>query len=410
MTAVDPPRTADIQIARFEGGGRWIAGGGLVGVVLIAITLIGAAVSANPAEAMYAYLVAFAYWCGLAMASLVLLMIMHATRARWVTVIRRPIEIMAASILVFLLLAIPILAKMKHIYLWIDPPASLGKEALERIAHKRAYLNREFFTVRLLIYFVLWGFVAERLYRWSLRQDTSGAIDSIHLLQRQRSLGAGALPFVALSFSFAAFDWLMSLTPTWYSTIYGVYYFAGSFVSALSLLAVVTYLGRDKNLPGNFMSIEHTHSVGKLMLAFTCFWGYIGFSQFMLIWIAGIPEEVPFFITRLHGSWAVVGVILIFGQFFIPFGALLSRPLKRDPRRLAFVGLWILFIHYIDIFWLAMPALDEKGVVLRWSHFTAFFGVGLTAIAFALWRLRGRFAVPVKDPYLAESLRYRQPQ
>jgi len=353
--------------------------------------------------------VAFAYWCGIALASIVLLMIMRAFRARWMTVIRRPMEVMAASIGIFLLLAIPILIWMKHIYIWMDPPPSLGKEALERIAHKHAYLNREFFVVRLVGYFVLWIFLAERLYGWSRRQDTSGTIDALHLTQRQWSLGAGGLPFIALTFSFAAFDWLMSLTPTWYSTIYGVYFFAGSFVSSLSLLAVVTYLGRDKNLPGHFMSVEHTHSIGKLMLAFVCFWAYIGFSQFMLIWIAGLPEEVPFFITRLHGSWAAVGIALILGHFFIPFGALLSRPLKRNPKKLAVVGAWILFIHYVDIFWLTMPALDQGGVAVRWTHFTAFIGVGLCAIAFAMSRLRGQFAVPVGDPYLPESLRYRQP-
>jgi uncharacterized membrane protein YpjA len=145
------------------------------------------------------------------------------------------------------------------------------------------------------------------------------------------------------------------------------------------------------------------------MLAFVCFWTYVAFSQLLLIWIAGLPEEIPFYITRFNPGWAFVGIFLIFGHFFIPFGALLSRSLKRDPRKLSFVAAWILFVHFIDIFWLVMPTLHDDGFSMHWTNFTAFLGIGLVAIAFAVWRLRGRLPVPVKDPYLAESLRYRQP-
>jgi hypothetical protein len=293
----------------------------------------------------------------------------------------------------------------------MDPPASMGKEALALLAHKRPYLNHGFFLVRLVIYFGLWSYLAVRLFGWSKRQDVTG---DVQLLQRQRSLGAGGLPFIALSFSFAAFDWLMSLNPLWFSTIFGVYYFAGSFVTALSLWAVVTRGGPggggdDKNSFVTQMSVEHTHNIGKLMLAFTCFWTYIAFSQLLLIWIAGLPEEIPFYITRFRGSWAAMGLFLMFGQFFIPFGCLLSRSLKRDPRKLALVGLWIAFVHYFDIYWLVLPTLHPDGVHLHWTAVTAFLGVGGVAIAFAVSRLRGQFAVPVKDPYLADSLRYRQP-
>ena len=145
------------------------------------------------------------------------------------------------------------------------------------------------------------------------------------------------------------------------------------------------------------------------MLAFTCFWGYIAFSQLMLIWIANLPEETPFYITRFKTGWAPLGILLIVGHFFMPFGALLSRSLKRDPRKLAAVAVWILLVHYVDIYWLVMPTLNPDGVPFHWTNVTAFLGVGLLAIAFAVWRLRGHFTMPVKDPYLADSLRYRQP-
>jgi hypothetical protein len=214
---------------------------------------------------------------------------------------------------------------------------------------------------------------------------------------------------MAIAITFAAFDWLMSLNPTWYSTIFGVYFFAGSFLSALSILAIVTWQANLKNLFGGGMNIEHTHSIGKLMLAFTCFWTYIAFSQLLLIWIAGLPEETPFYIDRFKPGWAWMGVVLIFFHFFVPFGALLSRSLKRNPQKLSIVAIWILCIHYVDIYWLVMPTLYKDGFTFHWTQPLAFAAVGLIAVAVGISRLRGRLPVPIRDPYLPESLRYRQP-
>jgi len=396
------PSTANLQ--PFAGGRTWIIGGGLGGLALLAATFAGASV--DPRQAMFSYLVAFAYWTGLGLGGLVLLMIMHAFRAKWVTVLRRLIETVTLVLPLMALLFIPIIVGIKHLYIWVDPPADMGREALKVLAHKHAYLNVTAFVVRTVVYFVLVIFLSQRLYGWSTKQDRTG---EVALTQRQRSMGAGGLPFIALAFSFAAFDWMMSLNPLWYSTIFGVYYFAGSFVGVLSLLAVGSDLARGKGQFADFLNAEHTHNIGKLMLAFTCFWAYIGFSQLLLIWIANLPEEVPFYMVRFRAEWAWVGVFLIIGHFFVPFGALLSRSLKRDPRRLAAVGVWILLVHYLDIYWLVMPTLHPDGFSLHWTSVTAFVGVGLLAVAFAMWRARGRFTVPVRDPFLGDSLRYKQP-
>lgn len=410
MSAPNSSHATSVDIERWNGGRNVVIGGGAAGVILTAISLVGCLLGDSPRPALYSYLVAFTYWCGISVASLIMLMIMHTFKARWVTVIRRPIEAMAGSLPVFVLLAIPVIAGMKHIYLWVDPPDSLGKEALHLIHHKKAYLNTTFFVVRLAIYFAMWILLGLRMHSLSKKQDTAAAPEAVDLLQKLRNISPVSLPFMALTLSFAAFDWLMSLNPTWFSTIYGVYYFGGSFVAAFSILALsIRAAGSDKNLFGAYANDEHVHNVGKLMLAFTCFWAYIGFSQFMLIWVAGLPEEVPFYITRLNRGWAPVGILLIFGHFFLPFGALLSRSLKRDVRKLALVAAWILFIHWVDIFWLVMPSLTPDGFSLRIWDFTAFAGVGLIAVAFGVSRLRGRYAVPIKDPYLADSLRYRQP-
>jgi hypothetical protein len=355
----------------------------------------------------HSYLTAFTYWAGISISSVMLLMIFHATHARWMTVIRRPIEAMAVSVPIFVLLFIPVIVGMKHTFVWVDPPESLGREALKLIAGKAAYLNVKGFAVRGLVYLVLSAFLGQRLFGWSLRQDKGG--DPIRLLQSQRNLSAGGLPFIALAITFAAFDWLMSLNPTWFSTIFGVYYFGGSFVSALSVLAIATAGGRQAGVFGGLMTEEHTHNIGKLMLAFVCFWTYIAFSQLLLIWIAGLPEETPFYIRRFGEGWAGVGILLIVGHFFLPFGALLSRSLKRDPKQLRIVAYWILFIHWVDVFWLVMPSLNPEGFALHWTDITAFFGVGLVAVAYTIWRLRGKLPVPVKDPYLAVSIGYHQP-
>jgi hypothetical protein len=295
---------------------------------------------------------------------------------------------------------------MKHVYSWVEPAAGLTAEELHLLAHKQPYLNVPFFIIRTALYLLVAGFIALRLFRLSTRQDVSG---DVQLTASARRLSSGGLPLIAVVFAFAAFDWLMSLNPFWFSTMFGVYYFAGSFVTTISMIALCNSLARGKDLYGDYVSAEHSHNVGKLMLAFTAFWAYIGFSQFMLIWIANLPEEIPFFTVRLRGAWAPVGVFLIFGHFFLPFFTLLSRNLKRQPGKLAVVAVWLLIVNFADLYWLVMPTLSPEAMAFPLSLVTAFLGVGGVAVAAAIWRVRGHYTVPVKDPYLAFSLRYRQP-
>jgi hypothetical protein len=401
---------------RYQGGQRWLVMGGGIGLLLTLASVIGLFVGDDASQkiAGASYLVGFTYWCGLSMASVLLLMIFHATRAKWMVVLRRPVEIMSATLPLFALLFIPVILSMKHVYSWVDPAASFPagtphlEETLKLLEHKRPWLNSGAFIGRGFFYILLISLVGGLLFMWSKKQDTTG---DVQLSQKQRNLGAGALPIVGLAMTFAAFDWLMSLNPLWFSTVFGVYYFAGSFVSALSVLALITAHARGKDSVGTLVSVEHTHNVGKLMLAFVCFWTYIAFSQLLLIWIAGLPEETPFYIVRFSPGWRFMGIFMIFGNFFLPFGALLSRSLKRDPNKLAIVAFWILLVHLVDIYWLIMPTFNPEGVTMGalGRSLLAFAGLGLLTIAFGVFRLRGIYAVPVKDPYLADSLRYRQP-
>lgn len=392
------------ELQKFDGGRSLMAGAGGIGIVGLLATLGGIAM--DPRPAMFSYLWAFAYWGGISLAAVILLQIFHAFRARWMVVLRRAVETMAVTVVLFLILFIPIAVGMKHLYSWVDPPSTLSHEALEMLEHKKPYLNTTFFLIRSVIYFVIAAFISQRLFGLSTKQDGSG---DIALTAKARRFGTGMLPFLALTFSFAAFDWLMSLDPLWFSTIYGVYFFGGSFLSCISLLVIITDRARGKNLYGDLVSVEHIHNLGKLMLAFTAFWGYIGFSQLLLIWIAGLPEEIPYYMVRIKGDWAPIGVFLILGHFFIPFFTLLSRSLKRNRAKLALVAFWILLVHAVDMYWLVMPTFSPEHLPFHWTMITAFVGIGGLAVAFGLWRIRGHFTVPVRDPYIVESLAYRQP-
>ena len=353
--------------------------------------------------ALSAYLVAFAYWIGLALGALALLMAFHASKARWMVVVRRPLEAMAGALVVFPILFLPIALGMRALFPWAGPTAGLDDETLRLLHHRAPYLNPTFFLVRAAIYFAVWTALAGLFWRWSTRQDQSGAPD---LTANAWKLGAGGLPALGLTLTFAAVDWLMSLGVRWYSTIWGVYFFAGSFVGAIALLVLASLALTRTPALLDAVRAPHWLSLGKLLLAFTCFWAYIAFSQYMLTWIGNLPDTVPWMLLRQDHAWRWIGGALIACHFVVPFLLLLSRPRKLDPRRLAPVAAWILAVHYLDLYWLVMPQARPGAIVPDWSHLTAFAGVGGAAVAAAILLLRGRHALPVRDPFLAESLAY----
>jgi hypothetical protein len=385
----------------FTGGRRLALWAGAAGAVGLILTAAGAAFDLR--RALYAYLVAFTYWLGIALGALILLGSLHAAHARWSVVLRRFLEHLPAVIPLFLVLFVPILLGRHQLFPWTVPEALEG-EVRHLVELKRPYLNTPFFVIRAVLYFACWTAVAELLRRWSIRQDAAGGLA---LTRWQRRLGAGSLPLLALTVSFAAFDWLMSIDPRFYSTIFGVYWFAGSFLAAFAVVIIAATLTRaDPAQFGSRMNLEHFHSLGKFLLAFTAFWAYIAFSQFLLIWIANVPDEVPWLILRIDHGWLWVGVFLLVFQFLVPFFLLLSRAVTRVPRTLAWVAAWVLLAHWVDLYWLVMPHLDPAGPRPSPWDLTAFVGIGGLTVAFAILRMRGSAAVPVRDPYLDDSLRY----
>ena len=393
---------------RLRPGGRTFTLAAGLGVAGLVLTGIGYAVggAADRPTILAGYLVAFAYWLGIAIAASIWNAVFHASAARWMTVFRRVFESMGAAIPIFIVLFLPIALGMTELFPWVSPSNKMSHEQLELLTHKALWLNVPGFLIRAAVYFLIWVVVNQLLRGWSLRQDQEGGLEPT---RRMRRYGSGALPFLGLSITFAAFDWLMSVDPFWYSTIFGAYYFTGSFLACIALLTVITVRTRHEQRQfGGLVTRHHTHNLGKLMLAFTAFWTYIAFSQFMLIWIANIPEESSWYVVRMKGGWQSVGIFLVVTHFIVPFFTLLSRGLKFNPRGLAFIAVWILVVHWVDLTWLVFPALHPEGFSVHWTAITSMIGVGGIAIAFARWRAAGHFTLPVKDPYLADSLRYQQ--
>jgi hypothetical protein len=396
---------SDADLPPLQGGRSLIAGGAAVGVIGLLLTLAGGL--AQPRQALLGYLVAFVYWLGLALGALTLVMANHIAGARWNITIRRLGESIGAVLPLFALLFLPLLLGARHIWFWVDPPAPLSRETLELLFHKRPYLNLPSFALRALGYFLIWSGFALRLRSLSVQQDESG---DARLTLSMRRLSAPGLVLFILTFTFASFDWLMSLQPTWYSTIFGLYVYAGAFLSSLALQCLLVTGLRSSGSPlGRLISVDHQHNLGKLLFAFTAFWAYMAFSQYMLIWAGNLPEEVQWIVVRSRGPWRPVGVLILIGQFLVPFFLLLSRDLKRSPRALGAVAAWILFIHYVDLYWVVMPADDLGQLGLHWTHLTAFAGVGGLSLAAGALLLRGVRPVPVKDPFLEDALRYLQP-
>jgi hypothetical protein len=397
----DLPET---NLPRFAGGRTLMLGGAVAGLIGLAATaLLG---MRAPHETLFAYLIAFIFWLGLSVGGMTLVLANNSAGAKWNVTVRRLGETLGAVAPLFALLFLPLLLGAKHVWFWVAP-GPMSAETARLLAHKAPYLNLPSFSIRAVVYFAIWTVYAFQLRSYSIEQDASG---DPRLTQKMRSISPLGLLLFVLSVTFAAFDWLMSLQPTWYSTIFGLYIYAGAFVASMALVClIVTGLRASETPWGKLLTVDQQHNLGKLLFAFICFWAYMAFSQYMLIWAGNLPEELQWIISRSKGVWRPVGQFILIGHFLIPFFLLLSRDLKRSTKGLAAIAVWILAVHYVDLYWVVMPAADPNSLGLNLAHFTAFIGVGGVSVAAAALLLRGASPVPVKDPYLEDSLRYVQP-
>ena len=393
---------------------RWPLIVGIVGLVAAVITAFVRplfVVGENGIERlMYSYLTSYMFFLSITLGALFFVMVQHVTRAGWSVTVRRVAEILAANILYLALLFIPILVCVLSgtgvLYRWTSSVYMHSEELLE---HKLPYLNIWRFTGFALVYFGLWYFLANGFYRRSLEQDATG---DAGITNRFEGRAAWGLLVTFLTVSFAAIDWLMTLDPTWFSTIFGVYYIMGGVMAFFATMWVIVYILQSQGLLTDAVTVEHQHDLGKGVFFSLIFWTYIAFSQYLLIWYGDIPEETQWYLHRQMGTsewvggWQWIGVALIFGHFIIPFFGLMSRHVKRNRKALLFWCVWLLVMHWMDMYYLAMPEIAPGKLPFGLIDIFCFVGIGGLTTA-GLLRTAGAHAlVPVRDPRLAESLAF----
>ena len=369
---------------------------GAIAFVTLILSVVGAYI--EPEQFAFSWLFSLAVVFTLCAGCFFWTIVHYATDAEWTVVVRRQLENVASMFLIVALLFIPVLLLRHHLYGWMSTPP--GQDHL--LDAKRAYLNWEFFLTRAAITFVFFIIASQLLRRLSIRQDKDGNPQYTLTL---RKVSFVSLPLFALCLTFGACDWLMSLDYKWFSTMWAVYIFAGAAGSSMSLLVLIITGLRRAGYLKDVVTIEHYHIMGKWMLAFSVFWAYIGFSQYMLIWYANIPEETLYFLARNTGSWWGLSLLLVFGRFFGPFALLLTQSIKKNPHRLAWMAAWIILMQMVDMYVIVMPAFHGTGVQVSVWDFVSLIAMGST-LAFFFLRLLPRSSLfPVRDPRLLESLK-----
>jgi len=371
----------------------------VVGGIGLVVGVAGWLLGTDPAQFFRSYLIGFMFCLGIALGSMAVAMIHHLTSGGWGMVSRRSLEAAAGTLPLLLLFFLPIaIFGMRPLYLWARPEAVAGDAILQA---KAAYLNVPFFYARAAFYFAVWIGMALTLSRWSREQDALGP-RPVGSERKFRLLSAGGLLLYAMTITFASIDWVMSLDPHWFSTIFGILFMGGQGLSALAFVIIVLAAVRDLPPLAGAIRPLHFHDLGKLMFAFVMLWAYFSFSQFLIIWAGNLPEEIPWYIERMHGVWGAVAVALVLVQFAAPFLLLLSRDLKRNAGLLRNVAVVVLAMRFFDLLWLIKPGAE--GLHLHWMDFVVPAGLfGLWLFAFVIG-LRKRPALPVYDPHFAEAM------
>jgi hypothetical protein len=371
----------------------------IAGAVALAACAIGFVFARE--QFFRSYLLGYLLVLGVTLGSLAILMLQHLTGGAWGLMIRRILEAAVRTMPVMVVLFLPLLAGLSDLFLWARPEAVAADTALQA---KSPYLNVPFFLVRAAFYFAAWTGLALILARWSAEQDAMPEALAASHVRRFRLLGAPGLLLYGLTVTFAAVDWVMSLDPHWFSTIIGVLIMGGQGLSALAFaIAALAVLSRYAPLAGAVRP-AHFHDLGKLLLAFVMLWAYFSFSQFLIIWSANLPEEIPWYLHRMHGGWQWIALALVIGHFVLPFLLLLSRDIKRRAPVLMRVAIALIVMRLFDLFWLIAPNFHEERLHVHWMDLAAPAGLGAVWLSFFIANLRTRPLLPMNDPYLKEAL------
>jgi hypothetical protein len=381
----------------------------IVGIIGLAAGLVG--LFGNPDQFFRSWLIGFLFVLGLTLGSLALLMLQHLSGGKWGLVSRRVFEAASRTLPLVALAFVPILFGLRPVFLWARDEAVQADPIL---LQKAPYLNVEFFVVRAVIYFAFWLVVMFLLNKWSASQDRGEAAVTPEDAVRFRTVSAPGLLFLVLTVSLASVDWIMSVDPHWYSTIFGLLTVVGQGLSALALAIAVLSLVAPSGVLDGVLEPGHFHDLGKLLLAFVMLWAYLSFSQFLIIWSGNLPEEIPWYIARIRGGWGAIALLLVIGHFALPFALLLSRDLKRHSGLLAKVALFVIAMRLVDLIWLVAPTFAAHGAVageghpgfvfpIHWMDIVIPIGLGGIWLFLFAQQLRSRSLLPLNDPYFREA-------
>ena len=375
-----------------------------VGIIFGVISIIIAVAFQSLRDQFFrAYLLGFMFWLGISLGSMAFLMIQHLTGGKWGMVIRRQLEAAMKVLPLMAALFVPIaVAGIPHLYgAWLHP----DPKDTHLVMMSRTYLTTTGYICRAVIYFVIWLGLAFVLNRWSREQDNPPLQN---LSPRFRKIAAPGIILYAFTISFASIDWVMSLDPKWYSTIFGFIIIVGECLSAMCVMVVVErILGRYQPVD-SWLKPKEVHDHGKLMLTFVMLWAYFSFSQLLIIWAGNLPQEIRFYVRRLNHGWQVVGLALVIFHFAVPFLTLLSRSFKRDPRQLVWLAVWLLFMRFVDLFWYIEPVFNPQAS-FRWGYLIDLLvpiAIGGAWMAMFFYNLRSRPLLPVYDLHAQEFLEY----
>ncbi len=364
---------------------------GAAGILALAACAAGAA--GSPDQFFRSYLFAYLFWIGIALGCFAIVMLHHLVGGSWGVVIRRLLESGAGTLPLMAVLILPLLAGLPRLYVWARPEAVAGDELLR---HKAPYLNVPFFLGRLAFYFAVWIMLAHLLNKWSEEQDRTL---SPRVKARLQLLSGPGLVLYGLTVTFASVDWVMSLEPHWFSTIYGILFMTGEALATLAFVILALLVLVRRKPMADVLRPAHFHDLGNLMLAFVMLWAYVCFSQFLIIWSGNLPEEIPWYLRRLDGGWAWVAVALLVFHFALPFVLLLSRQNKQRLEILAGIAGGVLLVRLVDLFWMVMPAFHPGGFRVHWMDLLMPVGIGGLWLAAFVWRLKRRPLLPAEGGY-----------
>jgi hypothetical protein len=372
----------------------------VIGIIFSLLALIGAFF--RPDQFFRGYLLAFMAWLGVALGSMSVLMIRHLTGGGWGTVIRRVMGAAMRCIPLMTILFIPILFGLPRLYIWARPLDTVADKHLrDHLQHiTQSYLSVSGFILRALIYFAIWNLLSFFLTRWSREQDLPVPRDNS---RRFKALSGPGLILYAFTISFAAIDWVMSIDPSWISTIYGLILLIGEVLSGMCFAVVVERILVKYKPMSDWLRPDFVQDHGKWMLTFLMLWAYFSFSQLLIIWAGNLPDEITWYFRRFHGGWPAAGLVLIFGHFIVPFALLLSRPFKRDVRKLVWLAVWLMIMRWVDLLWIIEPNFSPT-LSVTWADIVLPIAMGGIWMWFYFRNLNSMPLLSVNDPDAREVL------